>query len=260
MKIRAKDYYIWTVVLSAAALLFLNILIHAGLRPNRPVLSEETTETAATAQKKDPAVSSAPMKQARVAFVPRIELLGTVLGNPSVAFIYDPETDRSGLFKQNDLIAGVRVVSIDSGKIFVEKDGFYCEVLLSKKNTDLAQARENDSGIVHDESGTMVISKFQMMTQMMKANEILAKVKILPLPDAGTNKLRGFRIDNVPSGSIIEAAGIKDGDVICSVQGQQLQSMQDALRMFNKVQNQSRIEVTLLRGDQPITLKYEIKN
>jgi len=121
-------------------------------------------------------------------------------------------------------------------------------------------AQTASPAFAQDENGTLIISKFQVVAEMMKANETLAKVKIQPLPDAETNKLRGFRIDNVPSGSIIEAAGIHDGDVICSVQGQQLQSMQDALRMFNRVQNQSRIEVTLLRGDQPITLKYEIKN
>ena len=112
--------------------------------------------------------------------------------------------------------------------------------------------------MARDESGTMVISKFQMMAQMFKANEILSKIKIMPLADAVPNKLKGFRIDNVPPGSIIEEAGIKNGDIIYSVQGQRLQSMQDALAMFNRIQGQSRVEVVLLRNDQPVTLKYEI--
>ena len=257
MTIRSKDY-VWVVVLGVAALLFLNILVQVGLRP-RKVILPEVAETKSSPIKKAESTVAAQVPQAqKIAFAPKLELLGTILGNPSVAFVYDPATDRSGLYKKNDSIGDLKVVKIESGKIVVEKDGSQCEVFLTRKSTQLA--KENNSGIVLDESGTMVISKFQVMTEMMKANELLAKVKIQPLPDAETNKLRGFRIDNVPSGSIIEAAGIHDGDVICSVQGQQLASMQDALRMFNKVQNQSRIEVTLLRGEKPITLKYEIKN
>jgi type II secretory pathway component PulC len=63
----------------------------------------------------------------------------------------------------------------------------------------------------------------------------------------------------VPSGSLIEEVGIRNGDVILAVQGKRLQSMQDAWQMFNRVQSQSRIEVVLLRNEQPMTLRYEIK-
>jgi len=63
----------------------------------------------------------------------------------------------------------------------------------------------------------------------------------------------------VPAGSVIEEVGIKNGDVIYSVQGQKLQTIQDAWSMFSKVQNQSRIEVVLVRDNEPLTIKYEIK-
>jgi len=98
-----------------------------------------------------------------------------------------------------------------------------------------------------------------MMAQFFNAKQALGKVKIMPQADAGSNKLKGFKVDNVPSGSIIEEAGIKNGDIIYSVQGRQLTSMQDALEMFNKVQNQSRLEVVLMRDNKPVTLNYEIK-
>ena len=93
-----------------------------------------------------------------------------------------------------------------------------------------------------------------------KAKDLLAKVKILPQPDeAAVNRLKGFRIDNVPSGSVIEEAGIKNGDIICSIQGRQLSSLQEAWSMFNKVQDQNHVEIVLLRDNQPVTLNYEIE-
>jgi len=38
-----------------------------------------------------------------------------------------------------------------------------------------------------------------------------------------------------------------------------LQTIQDAWSMFGKVQTQSRVEVVLMRDNQPLTLNYEIK-
>ncbi len=110
-----------------------------------------------------------------------------------------------------------------------------------------------------EQDGTYIINKMELMGQMLKANELIAKVRVSPIPDGTTNRLSGFRIDNVPSGSLIEEVGIRNGDVILAVQGKRLQSMQDAWQMFNRVQSQSRIEVVLLRNEQPMTLRYEIK-
>ncbi len=67
------------------------------------------------------------------------------------------------------------------------------------------------------------------------ANELLAKIKILPMPSAVSNKLKGFRIDNVPPGSIVESAGIKNGDIIYSIEGQQLTSMREAWSIFDQI-------------------------
>jgi len=44
----------------------------------------------------------------------------------------------------------------------------------------------------------MIINKFQIMAQMFKANEILSKIKIMPLVGVVPGKLKGFKIENVP--------------------------------------------------------------
>ena len=139
----------------------------------------------------------------------------------------------------------------------VEKNGVVQQLLLTSKS---GLSQEGTEPVLYtDSSGTMVVNKLEMMAQFFNAKQALGKVKIMPQADAGSNKLKGFKVDNVPSGSIIEEAGIKNGDIIYSVQGRQLTSMQDALEMFNKVQNQSRLEVVLMRDNKPVTLNYEIK-
>ena len=82
----------------------------------------------------------------------------------------------------------------------------------------------------------------------------------MPVSDTVSNTLLGFSIENVPAGSIIEKAGIKNGDIIHSVQGQRLQSAQDAMQMLGVIRKQSSFEVVLLRQDRPVIVRYELRN
>jgi general secretion pathway protein C len=185
-----------------------------------------------------------------------LKLLGTVIGTPSLAFIYNGNTRKRNLYHEHDNVEGFFIKRINAGKIDVEKNGVVTELAIMR-GSDTAERMAN---LVEDEQdGIYIINKMELMGQMLKANELIAKVRVAPIPDGTTNRLSGFRIDNVPSGSLIEEVGIRNGDVILAVQGKRLQSMQDAWQMFNRVQSQSRIEVVLLRHEQPMTLRYEIR-
>ena len=250
--------YLWLAGLGATGLLFLNIIFQLNFHKyhSGEIKLAETSEPQETNKRSLVSRMVFPAEPVKTAF-PKLELLGTMMGNTAIAFIYNPQTGSSGLYKVNDQVGDFKLSRILAGKIVLEKDGTAHEVFLASNRA--RAAKENESFVAHDDSGTMIISKFQLIGQMFKANEIISKIKIMPLADAVPNKLRGFRLDNVPSGSMIEEAGIKNGDVIYSVQGQRMQSIQDALAMFNRIQSQSRIEVVLLRDDQPVTLRYEIK-
>ncbi len=257
MKSGIKDN-LWIAGLALAGLLFLNIFFQM-IRPEHPdaetQLSEETLpQEPKKISRIEKTIFPAERPEIQSA---QLELLGTIMGRTSMAFIFNPQTQSRGLYRVNDRVEGFQIAQILSGKIVLEKDGLTQEIFLTSRRS-AQPAKDNQSFLAKDKAGTMIISKFQIMGQLLKANEILSKIKIMPLADATPNKLRGFRIDNVPSGSIIEDAGIKNGDVIYSVQGQRLQSMQDALAMFNRIQSQSRVEVVLLRDEQPVTLRYEI--
>jgi type II secretory pathway component PulC len=257
MRLRIKDH-LWIIGLSAAILLLLNVSVQ-GLIHKRQAGDTRIPENTLPVEYKEPAVISRPanpVRESKIMFA-KLELLGTIMGNPSLAFIYEPQTQSRRLYKTNDRIGDFIISKILSGKVMLEKDGKGYELFLTSRENEPAKVA--DSFLTKDGSGTMIVSKFQMIGQMFKAKDTLAKIKIVPLAGNEPNKLSGFRIDNVPSGSVIEEAGIKNGDIIYSVQGQRLQSMQSALSVFNRIQNQSRIEVVLLRNDQPVTLRYEIQ-
>jgi type II secretion system protein C len=254
-----KDF-IWVICVSIIGLLVLNIFIQNNANKGPSVVFRAPAGEAPATQER---VSVARRLSARPVAGEKdititMELWGTILGSPSMAFLFNPDTNQQGLFKLNDKVNGYRLVKITSGKVVLEKDGDAWELILTSNNRN--RSASGKAVVFSDPaSGTIVVNKMQLMSQMLQAKDILGAIKLFPIPDPATSKLGGFRVDNVPAGSLIEEVGIKNGDVIYSVQGQKLQTVQDAWSMFGKVQNQSRVEVVLMRNNEPVTIKYEIK-
>ncbi len=259
-----KDF-VWVTCIAVTVLLLANIFIFGYFTPG------PTVDFAVINQNSDEhggAVVARPSFVRRLKKVsrepetpvaaPDLELWGTINGNPSMAFIFNPETNQQGLFKVNDSVNGYRILKISSGKAVVTFNGEAWELIL-KSNNSKKSLSGKAVAFADPASGTIVVNKMQLMGQVLQSRDVLGAIKIFPIPDPSTSKLGGFRVDNVPSGSIIEDVGIKNGDVICSVQGKKLQTIQDAWAMFGKVQNQSKVEVVLLRDNRPLTLNYEIK-
>lgn len=250
MRLRNKDF-LWILPLAAAVILFLNIFIEKNFNSYQ-VTGRQVYSVLGTAEEKE--LFNPVTEEEDKSYLP-FELLGTIIGKRSLAFIYNSDTDKQGVYRLSGLIEGYKIISILPAKVILGKDGSTRELLLA------AHSAGSESVVSEDGSGTLLINKGQLMGQIIRVNEALTKLKVFPLPDnTASNKLRGFLIDNIPSGSIIEEAGIKSGDIIYSVQGKKLQSVQDAWQMFNTIQNQPRFEVVLLRGGKPVTLRYEIRN
>jgi type II secretion system protein C len=253
--------YIWIACVSAIALLILNMIVQNRMNVNpsvvfrSPAADEQAPREPQSVSRR---LSARPAGASESDTTINMELWGTITGKPSMAFIFSPDTNQQGMFRLNDTVNGFRLVKISSGKIVLEKNGDAWELILKAKNSNTLSSGK--AVIFSDPaSGTIVVNKMQFLTQMLQAKDMLQAIKIFPISDPVTSKLGGFRVDNVPSNSLIDEVGIKTGDVIYSVQGQKLQTMQDAWSMFGKVQNQPRVEVVLMRNNEPVTIKYEIK-
>ncbi|MFC1658453.1 hypothetical protein ACFL1D_03585 [Candidatus Omnitrophota bacterium] len=259
MKIKFLKDNLWVVGLIVAALLFLNIFIQrndSGARQGKQFYSYQELNA-------DKNKMYASLNPAGTGFEPSLnlslELLGTVIGNPTRAIISFPESGKYALYSVGETVAGARIVGIAEGKVLLEKGGLLQELLLKQQAVSVAAA---DSGKVIEEvsENEMIVSRSGVISQMDQAKELLAKVKILPMPDVASGGLEGFRIDDVPEGSIIERAGIKSGDIVSSVAGQRLRSTQDVMHVFSSFRSQPIIEVEVLRDGQPLTLRYRLRD
>lgn len=260
MEINKKDFP-WLIILGLAIFLFLNIFI--SIKSPRHQIIEKQFYPPLELGKNNKSLATSPkninpiMEDEESPYLP-FKLLGTIVGNPCLAFIYNSNTDKHMVCRLNDLIEDYKILNIRPAKVILEKNGHTQELLLASGSRKYIEDKKHI--ISADASGTVSISRSGIISMLPKANELLGKVKILRVPGPVSNKLMGFRIDNVPSGSLIEDAGIKSGDIVYSVEGRNLENVKDAMQMLSIISKQSSFEVVLLRYNKPVTLRYEFRN
>ncbi len=259
MKINLKKYF-WAVPLVIAAVFLLNIFIQQAC--DKMGLNKKRNSVALSYKKPDKMpeqtdiTAEESLNENERAYL-SFELRGTIVGTPCLAVIYNSRTSSQNVYKINDSIEDYKIINIASAKIKIERKGITKVLLLAGKNHE----QENSNTVVSytKTDGTMTISRAEIRKKIMPAvNDLLSKIKILPMQTPDSNKLKGFRIDNVPAGSIVESVGIKNGDIIHSIEGQQLTSMRQAWLIFDRIKTQPRFEVVVLRGDKPVTLRYKM--
>ncbi|MBT8493176.1 MAG: hypothetical protein KJO07_08965 [Deltaproteobacteria bacterium] len=66
----------------------------------------------------------------------------------------------------------------------------------------------------------------------------------------------GFRVIEVARGSYFHRIGLRKGDVVLEVAGIKLRSVDDAASVYAQVASSKRFEAKLLRGGQPLVIKF----
>ena len=79
------------------------------------------------------------------------------------------------------------------------------------------------------------------------------------LPNYVNGQPAGFRLQGIRSGSMFSAIGIRNGDVIVSVNGTAIDSPQRAMELYQAMLQQEQVELGLLRRGREHTLNYTIK-
>ena len=69
----------------------------------------------------------------------------------------------------------------------------------------------------------------------------------------------GYRLSAIRRGSLADQLGIKNGDVIHSVNGSDLNSMQAAMGAYNTMQNDSNFCLNVTRRGEQQELCYEVQ-
>lgn len=193
-----------------------------------------------------------------------IALIGTVAGSPAIsrAIIKDTKTNVVGHYRTGDkvLTASIesiekdRVILLDRGRTVVLSQGFpepASEVVASVPTTVQATPRTVAVAAAAPKPMATFADKLRHTAAMLskatvKAHSVEGEVEGLRVTDLG--KIAGA-----------EDLGLRDGDVIRSINGHQLSSKQKAFQIAMKARSQADLSVELMRGNKITKFSLPLK-
>lgn len=154
-----------------------------------------------------------------------------------------------------------RVEFINNGRLeFVEKDESAKQSIFSRiddvfgKNTSVAsKGGEESSG---EAGGKVVIDQKDVDDALQNLDRLYNDVRIVPNFKDG--RPAGMKVLSVKPGSLVSKLGVKRGDVLEKVNGQEL-DLKRGMELFNQMRDLKNFSVEIERGGRNQTLEYEIR-
>lgn len=208
-----------------------------------------------------------------------IALLGTVAGSPEIsrAIIKDIKTNELSLYKIGDTVAtpswkGSSTAHIES----IEKD---VVVLLHQGQRKILELGTRESAARHPvdkrhDADNAQGALSRNAAQAVKTNppaksqstvgDKLSDIEIMLTKAviehyAIDGQVEGLRITGLENISGAEDLGLKNGDIIRTVNGHRLTSKQKAYQIFKKARSQGAMNIELLRDNETKTLSFSLR-
>jgi general secretion pathway protein C len=218
------------------------------------------TAAANAAKQKEQAPVEQPMEQTKL----QVKLWGTVFseGVASYAVIEDLKDKKQSLYRVDDKIQIATVREILREKVILNSNG-KDEVLSMEDKTPpptnklifppvpMGEAQPSS------ESENIKLSRNEIQESISDMNNLMKQARIRPHFTDG--KPDGLTITGVRPDSIFTKLGLQSGDIITGVDGREIQSVDDALRLYQSLKSSSNVSVQVRRRGEQKSMDYSIE-
>jgi len=193
----------------------------------------------------------------------KLKLWGTVTGGSDGAYavIEDVAQRRQNLYRVDDAVQNAIVKEIRREKVILEVNGSL-EVLEMEKVEQGGARRAvavRQTGLPAPTGASNVVLKRDRIEEAVNdLNNLMKQVRIRPHFKDG--KPDGLTVSGIRSTSIFAEMGLRNGDVIVGVDGTQIQSVDDALKLYENLQSSSDVKVQIKRRGRLRTIDYQIQD
>jgi general secretion pathway protein C len=148
------------------------------------------------------------------------------------------------------------VVSIGKDRVVLNVNGREEILLLGVEGTRSASSR-GDQGAEESATSTYVLSREVVRENLENLPDFLTQARAELYYEEG--KPEGFQLSQIQQGSLLRSVGFENGDVIRSVNGQEVRSLEDAIALYQKFGDGDSFVIGILRGERVRTLNVKIK-
>ncbi len=173
---------------------------------------------------------------------------------------YAPGSDIEGLAKLEKVERGIAYIrnANTSALEYIElKSASKVSFDASKANVSVSNASKD---VVAVAPNKFQIKRSDLLKYTNDLSSILMQARAVPNRDPSTGEINGFRILDMQENSIFGQLGLARMDVLKTVNGQALNSIQKAMELYNEMKNGSKIELGVERNGKNEVNTYDILN
>lgn len=112
-------------------------------------------------------------------------------------------------------------------------------------------------GIAKTSDTVFQIDRTEVDKTLSNLNEVLTQARCVPNFENG--RPNGYRCFQIVSGSIYDKLGMKDGDVICGLNGQSVNDPAKAFSLLTELKTSRSVELCINRGGRIMNMVYNIQ-
>jgi len=198
----------------------------------------------------------------------RVRLLGTVVGDEQVpcAVLEDLGSKTQDIYRVGQNVQGARIESIEQNKVVLLVEGTREVLNLSLTTQESIPnrgavvptvAKQVDAGeVVRIVSDTE--RQINTRASQSGANRVAEALKNMKLvPHVVNGKADGLRVAGLEDSPLARIVGLKDGDVVQSINGHQVPDQRKAFQVLQKARRLDAAQIQLMRGKEKKTLAFK---
>ncbi len=199
-----------------------------------------------------------------------VVLVGTAVLEGARSFAVVESGGKLRVVRENEELAPGAVVSaIKADRILVDRGGAVQEILLfvdrpggKKKPGRRATARPRPAAADSDTirkvaDDKWVIDAREVEKATTDMNRLMTQIRVVPNFKDG--QADGFKVFAIRPGSLFSKIGLRNGDVIKRINGLELQGPEEAFEAYQRLKDETSIQIDLVRRNQNKSFTYEIR-
>ncbi|MEA3490659.1 MAG: hypothetical protein U9R27_02020 [Campylobacterota bacterium] len=181
-------------------------------------------------------------------------------GDTIDGYVLDDATATEAIFLRDEKSHSIHLIeatentgSKNSVKYIPERDSRRASI--AEEISDAPEEKPQDEEIIREDDVT-IIDKGLLDHYGKNIEDIWKNIGIKEVKEG--NQIKGFRVNFVKRGSDFSKLGLRRGDLIKTINGQELNSYNSAFEIYKNIDVVENLTLTIKRGKEEMELNYEI--